>query len=89
MTVAGQQLRSFVERVERLDEEIKCIQDDKRDVYAEAKASGFDVRALKVVIRRRAMDSNELFEHDSLVETYESALGTRRATHAGAREAAE
>lgn len=83
---ANDQLRSFVERIERIEEEIKASNDDKRDIYAEAKSNGFDVKALKAVIARRRKEPGELSEFEALVETYEAALGTRVATRAHAQE---
>lgn len=68
-------LRSFVERVERIDEEIDGLNDDKRDIYAEVRSNGFDVKAVKAVIRLRAQDPNERKEHDAIVATYCAALG--------------
>lgn len=87
MTQSHDQLKAFVERVERIEEEIKAGNDDKRDIYAEAKSAGFDVKALKTVIARRRKDPSELTEHEALVETYEAALGTGSATRAPARAA--
>lgn len=89
MSTAPNQLRSFVERVERIEEEIKAGNDDKRDIFAEAKSQGFDVKALKTVIARRRKDPHELLEHDAIVETYWAALasGTRIATRVHAHEA--
>lgn len=84
MTSAGQ-LRSFVERIERIEEEIKASNDDKRDIYAEAKSNGFDVKALKVVIARRRKDPSELSAHEALVETYQAALDGKPQTEARAR----
>jgi uncharacterized protein (UPF0335 family) len=72
---AKDQLKAFVERVERLEEEKKAISDDIRDVFAEAKGSGFDVKALRTIIRMRKQDADERREHDSIVETYMHALG--------------
>ena len=68
-------LKAFVERVERLEEEKKSIADDIRDVYAEAKGSGFDVRALRTVVRLRKQDINERKEQEAILETYMHALG--------------
>lgn len=82
MTVGHNQLRSIVERVERVQEEIDGLNGDKSDIYKEAKANGFDVPALKTVIARRRKDPNKLAELNSLVETYEAALGTSVATRA-------
>ncbi len=69
------QLKAFVERVERLEEEKKAIADDIRDVYAEAKANGFDVKTLRVVIRMRKQDANERAEQQAILDTYLHALG--------------
>jgi len=72
---AKDQLKAFVERVERLEEEKKAIADDIRDVYAEAKGNGFDVKTLRVVVRLRKQDVNERKEHEAILETYLHALG--------------
>ena len=72
---AKDQLKAFVERVERLEEEKKAIADDIRDVYAEAKGNGFDVKSLRVVVRMRKQDVNERKEHEAILETYLHALG--------------
>lgn len=73
--VAADRLRLFIERIERLDEEIKGGNDDKRDVYAEAKATGYDVKTMKQIVRLRKMDSHARQEADALLETYRQALG--------------
>jgi uncharacterized protein (UPF0335 family) len=72
---AKEQLKAIVERVERLAEEQKTIGDDIRDVYAEAKGNGFDVTALKTIIRLRKQDANERAEKETILETYMQALG--------------
>jgi uncharacterized protein (UPF0335 family) len=69
------QLKAFVERVERLEEEKKALSDDIRDVYAEAKANGFDTKALRTVVRMRKQDVNERKEQEAILETYLHALG--------------
>ena len=74
--VAGDRLRSFVERIERLEEEIKALTDDKKDIYAEAKGEGFDVKILREVIRLRRQDEKERDERDSLLDVYMHALET-------------
>lgn len=74
-TTAAALLRSFVERVERINEEIKGLNDDKRDIYAEVRSNGFEVKALKAVIQLRAQDPSERKELDSIVQTYCAALG--------------
>ncbi len=72
---AKDQLKAFVERIERLEEEKKTISDDVRDVYAEAKGNGFDVKALRAVIRLRKQDAAERQEHEMILDTYLNALG--------------
>ncbi len=70
-----EQLKAFVERIERLEEEKKTISDDIRDVYAESKANGFDVKALRTVVKLRKQDVNERNEEQAVLETYMHALG--------------
>ena len=72
---AKDHLKAFVERIERLEEEKKAIGDDIRDVYAEAKGTGFDVKALRAIVRMRKQDINERKEQEALIETYMHALG--------------
>ena len=72
---AKDQLKAFVERVEKLEEEKKAISDDIRDVYAESKANGFDVKALRTIVRLRKMEPTEREEQDAILETYMHALG--------------
>ena len=72
---AKDHLKAFVERVERLEEEKKTISDDIRDVYAEAKGNGFDVKALRTIVRLRKQDANERAEQETILETYMQALG--------------
>lgn len=72
---AKDQLKSIIERIEHLEEEKKAISSDIRDVYAEAKGNGYDVAALRTVIRLRKQDKHERAEHEALVETYLHALG--------------
>jgi uncharacterized protein (UPF0335 family) len=74
--VAGDQLRAFIERIERIEEEIKGLTEDKKDIYAEAKGQGFDVKILREVIRIRKQDQKELEEHASLLDVYLHALTT-------------
>jgi uncharacterized protein (UPF0335 family) len=73
--VAGDQLKAFIERIERLQEEKTSIADDIADVYREAKAVGFDKRAMQAVVRLRAMDKAERQELEAIVELYKQALG--------------
>ena len=72
---AKDHLKAFVERIERLEEEKKGITDDIKDVFAEAKSSGFDVKALRAVIRLRKQDVDERKEQEAILETYLHALG--------------
>jgi len=72
---AKEQLKAFVERVEKLEEEKKAIADDIRDVYGEAKVNGYDIKALRTVVRLRKQDVNERKEQEAILETYLHALG--------------
>ena len=74
-SVARDQLRAFVERIERLEEEKKAIADDIKDVYGEAKAMGFDTKVLRTVISIRKQDQNERMEQEAVLDTYLHALG--------------
>ena len=73
--VAQDQLRSFVERIERLEEEKKTIADDIKDVYAEAKGNGFDTKVLRKVISLRKQDAEERQEMEAILDLYLQALG--------------
>ena len=72
--VAGDQLRAFVERIENIEEEITSLTEDKKEIFAEAKGEGFDVKILKEIIRIRKQDQEERQEHESLLEVYLHAL---------------
>jgi uncharacterized protein (UPF0335 family) len=72
---AKDQLRSIIERIERLEEEKKTTADDIRDVYAEAKGNGFDIKALRTIVRMRKMDTDERREQQEVLDTYLHALG--------------
>jgi uncharacterized protein (UPF0335 family) len=72
---AKDQLKAIIERIERLEEEKKTISDDIRDVYAEAKGNGFEVKALRTIVRLRKQDADERREHETILETYMQALG--------------
>ena len=74
-SVARDQLRTIVERVERLEEEKKAIADDIKDVYAEAKANGFDIKTLRTVVRLRKQETEERLEQEAMLDLYMSALG--------------
>jgi uncharacterized protein (UPF0335 family) len=72
-----EQLTQLIERVERLEEEKRALMADIKDVYAEAKATGFEPKIMRQVIRLRAMDRDLLGEQDALLDTYRDALGLR------------
>jgi len=69
------QLKAIIERIERLEEEKKTISDDVKDIYSEAKGNGYDVKALRTIIRMRKQDPNERAEAETILETYLHALG--------------
>jgi len=71
----AERLKSFVERIERLEEEKKGIADDIKDVYLESKATGFEPKIIREVIRLRKMAADDRQEHESLLDTYCRALG--------------
>ena len=79
MSLTGQtgadQLRQYIERIERLEEEKRALMTDIRDIYAEAKATGFEPKVMRQIIKIRAMDSDLLAEQDMLLSTYRDALG--------------
>ena len=74
-TVAADQLRLFIERIERLEEEKRGIADDIRDVYSEAKSNGYDTKTKRTMVRLRRMEAHDRQEADALLETYRIALG--------------
>ena len=84
---AKDHLKAFVERIERLEEEKKTIADDIRDVYAEAKGTGFDVKALRTIVRLRKQDADERREHETILETYMHALGMLNLSGTNAKDA--
>ncbi len=73
--IAADQLRLFIERIERLEEEKKGIGDDIKDVYAEAKSTGYDVKTMRQIVRLRRLEKHVRQEADALLETYKAALG--------------
>ena len=73
--VAAEQLRLFIERIERLEEEKKGIADDIKDVYAESKSNGYDTKTMRKIVALRRMESHQRQEADALLETYRTALG--------------
>jgi uncharacterized protein (UPF0335 family) len=73
--VSSEQLRLFMERIERLEEEEKGIRDDKKDVYSEAKSQGYDTKIMRVIIKLRRMTKDDRDEMDAILDTYKTALG--------------
>jgi uncharacterized protein (UPF0335 family) len=74
-TVAAAQLLQYIERIERLEEEKKGISDDIKDVYGEAKSTGFDPKTMRAIIRLRRMERHERQEAEALLDTYKGAIG--------------
>lgn len=74
-TIAAGQLRSLIERIERLESEKKTIGDDIKDVYAEAKGNGFDTKAIRTIIKQRKKDQAEREEEETILDLYKAALG--------------
>jgi uncharacterized protein (UPF0335 family) len=73
--IAGERLRAFVERIERLEEEKAALAADIREVYAEAKGTGFDVKTMRQLIRLRKMDRSDRQEQEHLLDLYKRAIG--------------
>lgn len=73
--VAVAQLRAFIERIERLEEEKKTISDDIKEIYSEAKNSGFDTKAIRTIIRLRKKEDRERQEEEAMIDLYKDALG--------------
>ncbi len=73
--IARDQLRAFIERIERLEEEKKAIADDIKEVYAEAKGTGFDTKVIRQIVRIRKQDQNERAEQEAILDLYLHALG--------------
>lgn len=73
--IAADRLRSLIERIERLEEERKSLGSDIKDIYAEAKSAGFDVKVLRQIIRIRKQEPAEVEEQESLLDVYRRALG--------------
>ncbi len=72
--IAGERLKSFVERVENLEAEKQALAEDIKEVYSEAKSSGFDIKILRQIIRLRKMDENDRSEMETLLDVYKRAL---------------
>ena len=73
--IAGERLKSFIERVERLEEEKRALAEDIKEVYAEAKGVGFDAKIMRQIVKIRKMDQDELDEQETLLDVYKRALG--------------
>jgi uncharacterized protein (UPF0335 family) len=73
--IAGERLKSFIERIERLEDEKRALAEDIKEVFAEAKGSGFDTRIMRQIIRIRKRDQEELDEEETLLDLYKRALG--------------
>jgi uncharacterized protein (UPF0335 family) len=84
--VAGDRLRSFVARIERSDEDLKAMNEEKKDVFAEGKGEGVDVKILKEVIQLRKQDQNERDERDTLLDLYLPAIETAQTPQLQAAE---
>ena len=84
--VAGDRLKSFIERIERLEEEKKALAEDIKEVFAEAKGTGFDVKIMRQIIRIRKMDKDDLDEQETLLDVYRRALGMLPAEESQAAE---
>ena len=75
--VAGERLKSLIERIERLEEEKAALAEDVREVYSEAKGSGFDIKIMRQIVRLRKLDSSDRQEQEAILDTYMAALGMR------------
>lgn len=73
--ITADQLKSYIERVERLEEDKKAVLEDIKEVFAEAKANGFDVKTMRQVMKLRKMDANERDEQEYMLDVYKRALG--------------
>lgn len=73
--VAGQRLKSFMDRIERLEDEKKGLADDIKDIYGEAKGVGFDVKTIRKLVRLRKMETEKRREEEELLELYKAAIG--------------
>ena len=76
ITIPGGKIRSFVERIENLDSEMQELSEQKKEVFAEAKGEGFDVKILKEIIKLRKQDKDERDEHETLLDVYLRAMDT-------------
>ena len=72
--IAGERIRSFIERIENIEEELKALNEGKKEVFAEAKGEGFDVKVLKEILKLRKQDKDERDEQESLLDLYMRAM---------------
>ncbi len=72
--IAGDRICSFIERIEHIEEELKALTEGKKEVFAEAKGEGFDVKVLREILKLRKLDQDERDEHESLLDLYLSAM---------------
>ncbi|WP_131114867.1 DUF2312 domain-containing protein [Lichenihabitans psoromatis] len=82
--IAGDRIRSFIERIEHIEEELKALTEGKKEVFAEAKGEGFDVKVLKEILKLRKQDEDERDEHESLLDLYMRAMETEGTSRAKA-----
>lgn len=75
MNIASDQLRLFIERIERLEEEKQSVAEDIRDVYSEAKSNGYDAKVMRQIVKLRRMETHDRQEWEAVLETYKDALG--------------
>lgn len=75
MSIAAEQLRLFIERIERLEEDKRGIAEDIKNVYSEAKANGYDAKVMRDIVRLRRMEKNDRQEWEAILDTYKTALG--------------
>lgn len=73
--IAGDRLKSFIERIERLEEEKRVLAEDIKEVYAEAKGTGFDIKIMRQIIRLRKRDQDDIDEEETLLDLYKRAMG--------------
>ena len=84
LDVTGERIRSIVERIEHIEEEIKALNEGKKEILQEAKGEGYDIKVIKEIIRLRKQDKDERDEHESLLDLYLSAMESSGADQAKA-----
>jgi uncharacterized protein (UPF0335 family) len=87
--IAGDRLKSFIERIERLEEEKRALSEDIKEVFAEAKGTGFDTKIMRQILKIRKMDKDELDEQEAMLDVYLRALGMLPDFEDGKKQAAE